>query len=83
MAIRCLTSSTSPLSRSTLLELVTDGTTLFGKTKMAPKSSLMLEALRVLTAQWDNRAEAAEVLKLARGSKDPDVRGAAGAAPTN
>ena len=59
-----------------LLELVTGGKTIFGKSKLATKNALLPEALRVLAMTWSGTPEVDEVLELALKSKDPDIRGA-------
>jgi hypothetical protein len=47
---------------------------LFRRTRLAPKSPEMLAAISVLGTQWPDDPRAREVTKLARGSRDPDIR---------
>ncbi len=76
LAVRCLHNSGELLARKALVSLVVAGKTLFGKEKLAPKSMLMLEALRALAHRWAEHPEAREFLEAATKSKDPEVRGA-------
>ena len=52
----------------------------FWTTDLAEKSPLVLEALRALADGWEDRSEAAAVLRKARRSADPEVRRSAGGA---
>lgn len=60
-----------------LLQVVDGGKTLLGRAKLAPRTPVVLAAVRALAAGWaaDRRAKA--VLALASESSDPEVRLAA------
>ena len=66
------------LARTTLIEIATAGKTIFGRPRIAPKTPLVLAALRALTAAWKGHADVEPIFKSARRSKDPAVRAAAG-----
>jgi hypothetical protein len=66
----------SPLAVSALVDLVTSGRTLFGRTRMAPPSPAVLAGLRTLAEVWSDNTEVQEVLRMAERSKDPEVRSA-------
>ena len=82
-AVRLLRSSRSALALEALLRLVEGGRSMIGRTKLAPKSSDMLAALRALAAAWPTERRAAAVLERARSSRDADIaRAAAGEGDT-
>jgi len=76
-AVRLLGGSASPLALEALLRLVSAGRTMFGKPKLAEKSSEMLAALRALAARWSGEPRAAAVLERAAASRDVDLVDAA------
>ncbi len=77
--VRALGTTGSPLALEALLRVTTNGRTLFGRPRLAPRSAECLAGLSVLAERWSSDAKAARVLKRARKSSDPDVRTAAGA----
>jgi hypothetical protein len=76
LGIRTAGVSRSPLVLDTLLSLTAVGKTLFGRPRLASKSSEMLAALATLTRFWPDEARVAKVLRRAKGSKDPDIQAA-------
>ncbi len=72
-AIQLLSRSNSVLALEALLRFTMGGTTLLGKSKLAPKSPEMLIALSALARAWPNERRAAQLLALARESKDTDI----------
>jgi hypothetical protein len=76
LAVRVLSVARSPLALSALLDLVTSGRTIFGKTRISSASSEVLAGLRVLAERWSDHPEVKEVIHLAARSKDPEIRGA-------
>ena len=76
MAIRCLEHVDQPLARSALSEIVVDGKTIFGKTKISAKSPVVVEALRILARKWSGRPGIDGILASAARSKDSDIRAA-------
>ena len=76
-AIRALTDASTPLVRDTLMELVSEGRSLLGRTRLADATPPVLAALRVLATSWADDPEVAPVLSQAGKSKDPDIREAA------
>ncbi|HEU4785944.1 MAG TPA: hypothetical protein VFS57_00995, partial [Gemmatimonadaceae bacterium] len=86
LAVRAL-GRVVPLSRDpqildALLATADGGTTLLGRTRLAPPTSRTLAALAALHDQWPNDERASVLLALARASEFPDVRRAAGGAPS-
>ena len=77
MAIRCLENVNQPLASSALREIVAGGKTIFGNPRISRKTTVVLEALRILANTWSGRPNVDEVLKLASKSKDADIRRAA------
>lgn len=76
LGARVLGRARSPLALDALVDVVTSGRSLFGKTRVAAPSPLVLAALRALAERWSHHEEAREVLDIAARSKDPDIRGA-------
>ena len=77
MAIRCLEHVDHPLARSALCEIVAGGKTIFGKARISAKSTVVLEAIRILALKWSGRSEVDEILELASRSKDLEIQRAA------
>jgi len=75
-AIRLLAELGSGAALDTLLRLVDGGTGLMGKRKLAAKSPEMLAALAALRGYRGDR-RAADLLAVADGSRDDDIRAAA------
>lgn len=79
LGVRCLRETGSKLVRDTLLGLVTAGRTLFGRTRLSERSTVVLSALEVLRRGWSDDDEVRAVLASAGSSKDPLIRRAVGA----
>jgi hypothetical protein len=77
LAVRALGHSREPRALSTLLSLVDGGKTLLGKPKLAPRSPMVLTAVKALAKGWSADPRAEVMLDLAAGSSDPEVRQAA------
>ena len=60
-----------------LLALVDGGRTILGRAKLAPRSPVVVAALRALADGWSGHEAAAPVLAIAAASPDPEIRGAA------
>lgn len=73
LAVRVLRGSRSPLARRVVLELVRGGKTLFGRSKLAEKSPVLLAALEVLSSDWGDDPEAVSLLEAGRRSGDPEI----------
>ena len=80
LAIRLAGLRPSPGTRDWLLSLVLGRRGWFGRRRLTPKSPEMLAALEVLRRHWARQPEAAQAVRLAMESRDPDVRHAAEAA---
>lgn len=76
-AVRALGKSRARVALDTLLQLVDGGRTLLGKPRLAPRSPLVMAAVRALADAWPADVRAAGMLALAAGSSDPEVRQAA------
>jgi hypothetical protein len=61
-----------------LLCLADGGKSVLGKPKLAPPTPIVVAAVRVLADVWPTHRQASDVLALARGSSDPELREAAG-----
>ncbi|HTJ20937.1 MAG TPA: hypothetical protein VL383_01030 [Gemmatimonadaceae bacterium] len=86
LAVRALRhvvpASHDPRILDVLLATADGGTTLLGRTRLAPPTSRTLAALAALNDHWSNDARASTLLALARASEFPDVRRAAGGTPS-
>jgi hypothetical protein len=78
LAIRALGRCPDPRALATLLELTRGGRTIFGRAKLAARSPTMLAAVRALAGGWRSDVRAAEMLMLAEGASDIEIRRAAG-----
>lgn len=77
LGVRVLGKARSQLALNTLVGVVTAGKkTLFGKTRVAGSSPVVLAALRTLAERWPDKKEVQQVLEIAARSKDPEIRGA-------
>ena len=79
-AVRALAQSRESVALDTLLRVVDGGRTMLGRAKLAPRSPVILAALRALAVAWAFNPRAKDALALARRSSDPDIRHAAEAA---
>jgi hypothetical protein len=80
LAIRVMAAKRSPAVRDWLVSLVLGRRGWFGRRRLLPKCPESLAALGALRAHWSTHPEAAQALRLAVQSRDPDVRAAARAA---
>lgn len=62
-----------------LLRMIDGGKTLLGRPKLAPRTPLVVAAVRALTGAWSGDSRAAAMLTAATNSSDPEIREAAGA----
>lgn len=77
LAVGALARSRERVSLDALLRLVDGGRTLLGRTKLAPRTPVVIAAVRALAGAWASDTRAAGMLALAVGSSDPEVRQAA------
>jgi len=73
LAVKALAASRSTLAFKTLLDLVTAGKTLFGRTRLARPTPQTLHAFRGLAQNWADRDEVKRILRAAARSKDPAI----------
>ncbi len=76
--IRVLAPLVTPAVRDWLLQRALGRRRWFGRRRLAAKSPELLAVLSVLAARWASDQTAAEVLRLADQSSDPEIRAAAG-----
>jgi len=74
--IRALTSVPTAATRSWLLERALNRPKWFRRRRLSSKSPELLAILHVLGVRWRGDPAAAEALKLAAASSDPDIRAA-------
>jgi HEAT repeat protein len=79
-AIRALGQCRERAALDALLSLADGGKSVLGKPKLAPPTPIVLAAIQALAEVWSTDRQASDVLALARGSSDPVLRQAAGAA---
>lgn len=79
-AIRALGQCRERAALDALLSLADGGKSVLGKSKLAPPTPIVLAAIQALAEVWSTDRQASDVLALARGSSDPVLRQAAGAA---
>jgi len=79
LGIRTAGRTGSPLALEALLSLTTAPKARFGRTTLAPKSMEVLAALGTLARFWPDEARVTPILKVARRSKDPEIKAAGGA----
>lgn len=73
LSLNLLGRSGSVLALEALLHFAQNGTTLFGKPRLAPKSAEMLAALSAMARSWPAERRAAALLAQARRMRDPDI----------
>ena len=78
-AVRALGQSRERAALDALLRLVDGGKSVLGKPKLAPPTPIVVAAVRALADVWSADRQASDMLALARGSSDPELRQAAGA----
>lgn len=76
MGVKALAGSGSSLALEALLEVASSGKSILGRMKLATATPEMLRALWVLSEQWSDDRRARELVRLARKSRDPQVRAA-------
>ena len=76
-AVRALGHSREPVALDTLLRVVDGGRSVLGKPKLAARTPVVVAALRALAVGWRSDARARDMLSLALGSSDPELRQAA------
>lgn len=79
MAARALGRCRDRRALPLLLAQVDGGRTLLGRPRLAPRSPVMLAALRALADGWSADRRAGTFLELAAGASDPDIRRAVAA----
>jgi hypothetical protein len=77
-AIRVLGATTNPLVVPHLLPLVRSRRGILKRTRLLPKSPVMLAALELLARRWASHRPVLPIMHLARKSGDPDIRAAIG-----
>jgi hypothetical protein len=76
-AVRALAKCRERLALDTLLHLVDGGKTVLGRPKLAPHTPVVVAAVQALAGAWHTHPQARDMLALANGSSDPEVRQAA------
>ena len=76
LAVQALANTRDQAALDALIGLVDGGRNLFGRQKLAPKSAVVLAALRGLAGAWGKHTKAAALLGLAAVSTDDDLRDA-------
>ena len=74
--IRTAGLSGSPLALEALLSVTTASNTILGRPMLAPKSMEVLAALATMARFWPDEARVAKTLRVARRSKDPEIKAA-------
>jgi hypothetical protein len=77
LGIRALAGLSTPSVRSWLLEHVITKGGWFRRRRLAPRSPETLAVISVLATRWREDPKAAEVLRMAEASADPEIRAAA------
>lgn len=77
LAVTALAKLREPDALGALLHVLDGGKTFFRRQKLAPKTPVVVVALRGLAQVWPEEPRAQVFLKLARTSADPDLRQAA------
>ena len=80
-AIRVLGATTNPLVVPHLLPLVRARRGILKRTRLLPKSPVMLAALELLARRWASHRPVLPIMHLARKSSDADIRAAIGMTP--
>jgi hypothetical protein len=78
--LRLLRGHEHPVALDALMRTASTGRSMLGRYRLAPRSAEALTALTVLADTWAAHPQAAALLARARGSADPELRAAAGAA---
>jgi hypothetical protein len=75
--VRALGQSRERAALDALLRLVDGGKSVFGRPKLAAPTPIVVAAVRALVEAWSTDPKAGDMLTLARGSSDPQLRLAA------
>lgn len=67
----------TPAALDALIRLTDGGKTVFGRRRLAPRSPVLMAALRALAAGWSSDPRAADLLAIAAKSSDPELAEAA------
>ena len=78
-AVRALGQSRERAALDAFLRLADGGKSVLGKPKLAPPTPIVVAAVQALADVWSTDRQASDILALARGSSDPELRKAAGA----
>ena len=73
-AVRALAQSREHVALNALLQVVDGGRTMLGRARLAPRSPVVVAALRTLAVTWAPNPRAKDMLALARRSSDPEIR---------
>jgi hypothetical protein len=76
LGIHTLVVTQSSLARDALLDAVVVGRSLFGRPKLAANTGEVIMALWVLQSAWSGDSKVLPVLKVARRSRDPEIKAA-------
>lgn len=76
LGIHTLVVTQSSLARDALLDAVVVGRSLFGRPKLAANTGEVIMALWVLQSAWSGDPKVLPVLKVARRSRDPEIKAA-------
>jgi hypothetical protein len=74
--VRALRTVRSPIALDALIRMATQGSTFFGRPRIAPKSADVIAALAALGELWRSDPRVVPVLRRAARSSDPDIRAA-------
>lgn len=77
LAVKALRGTRASLALDALVKVTTGGRSLLGRQKLADPTPEVLAALRILAHTWSDEPRADEILRRARASRDPEIRGAA------
>jgi hypothetical protein len=77
LAVNALSRLGQPEALEAFLKILDGGRTFFRRPKLAPKSPVVLAALRAVAHSWSRDPRGADLLKRAQRSRDDDMRQAA------
>ncbi len=77
LGVKALRGTRASLALDALVKTTTGGRSLLGRQKLADPTPEVLAALRILADTWSDEPKADEILRRARASRDPEIRGAA------
>jgi len=76
LAVQALGNTRDEAALDAIFAVASGGKTLLGRQKLAPKSTVVLAALRALAASWRKHPKVEPLLGLAATSTDDDFRAA-------